>query len=183
MKKIQKNICTNRQGSISRWIPLIAAIFTIIGVVVQLLSGWPFNRFLYIWDHQLSKISSSDEFRLEAIYTSSGRIINPSDKFSYRFHLPLEARGTTSFDDSTNIWVVLEGEHGGYYLQNPPVKISNGEWRSFSIHPLHGIKCIKWLQVTPEGHSIFVRRSDSGDYGKFVEMPNHSEEVGYVNLK
>jgi len=166
-----------------KWIGFIAAILGIITFVTNLASGWPINSLLSFWKHQLVKISSSDEFRVEAIYTSSKRVINPPDKFSYIFQLPLEARGVTSLDDSANIWVVLRDGAGGYYIQNPPVEIGNGVWTSNNIRPVHAIKRIIWLKVEPEGHSFFVRKRDHGEWGKFIGLPLHSTEVAYVDLR
>lgn len=175
----------NRQliRAVIRWIELIAAIIAVIGAIFNLFSGWPFNRLLSIWDHQILKISSSEDYRIEALKTSSGRILNPTDKFSYRFHLPLEARGVTKLEDSANIWVVLQDENHCYYLQSPPVQIKNGEWRSHKIFPLHGIKGIIWLKVDAEGHSFFLRKQDKGEWGKFSDLPSHSTEVSYIDLR
>ena len=169
--------------AVIKWVGLIASIIAIIGAIFNLFAGWPFNRLLSIWEHQIVKISSSDDYRIEALKTSSGRVLNPPDKFSYKFHLPLKARGVTRLEDSANIWVVLQDEYGGYYLQNPPVQIKNGEWSSYNIRPLHGIKRILWLRVDAEGHSLFLRKVDRGEWGKFKVLPSHSTEVSYIDLR
>lgn len=108
------------------WIGFIAALITIVGTIFNLITGIPFNSILSVWSHRLTQIKSSDEFKIEAIYTKSGKTLNPHDKFSYKFNIPLDARGTASLATDKYIWMVLKDQHGGYYLQH-----SNSRCTSF----------------------------------------------------
>jgi hypothetical protein len=168
---------------IIKWVGLIAALITIIGAAFNLFTGIPFNSLLSFWDHRLTKIKSFDGFDIEAVCTKSGKTINPNDKFSYKFDIPLDARGMTKFSDTEYIWIVLKDQHGGYYLQHPPVDITTGEWRAYNIRPLEGVKRIVWLKVDESGNAFFKRKADNGEWGKFTILPDNSKEIAYAELR
>nr|VFK66678.1 MAG: hypothetical protein BECKUNK1418G_GA0071005_110310 [Candidatus Kentron sp. UNK]VFK69943.1 MAG: hypothetical protein BECKUNK1418H_GA0071006_102129 [Candidatus Kentron sp. UNK] len=161
-----------------KWAGFISALITII----NLFAGWPFKPLLSFWEHRLTKIQSSESFKIETIYTESGEVINPQDKFSYKFQIPINARGSTTFKNSDFIWVVLEDQHGGYYLQHPPTKIRDGEWRSHNIRPLDGIKNILWLKVDGLGNQFFSRRAENTEWAKFTKLPDHTL-IAYAEMR
>lgn len=170
-------------GNVIKWVGFIAAILAIITFVIDLFTGWPINPLLIVWNHRLVRVESTDEFHVEAICTSSGRAITPPDKFSYKFHVPLNARGTTSFSESDHIWVVLRDEHGGYYLQNSAVTVSNGQWNAYNIRPLAGIKQIVWLKVDEAGNDLFIRKRNHNEWNRFVDLPTASIKVAHAELQ
>ena len=166
-----------------KWTGFIAALITIIGTLLSsYITGWPISSFLSIWQHRLTRIHSSKKFQIEAIRTKWGRVINPQDKFSYKFQIPLDARGSTTLRDSDYVWVVLKDQTGGYYLQNPPTEIRSGEWIAYNIRPLEGIKKILWLQVDDKGNQILNRKVQNAEWGKFTKLPDSSAELAYVEL-
>ena len=172
------------KGSTKTRIALVAAIITIVTFTVDVFTGWPWPYFLTAFAHQVTSLVSTPDFKVESLRTSSGRVLNPVDKFSYKLHIPLDARGTTKLQPSEHIWVVLEDEHGGYYLQSPPVEVNpTGNWVCHNIRPLHGIKKILWVKVDNAGHSQFSRKRDNDEWGKFLELPPNSSEMAYTSLR
>lgn len=160
-------------------IGLIAGLITIF----NFSTGFPFNALLFLWKHRLTKINSSEDFDIETIYVKSGRVLNPPDKFSYKFQIPLSARGITAFKNSDHVWVILKDQHGAYFLQHPPVEIGNGEWRSNNIRPSKGIKKILWLKVDNQGNQVFSRRAENAEWGRFPTLPKNSVEVASAEMR
>ncbi len=164
-------------------IGLLAAIITIGGFTADVLTGWPFRHWLPLWTHKLASLNAAPDFTIEVLDTRRGVALNPPDRFSYRFDVPLNARGTTTLDPAEHVWVVFKDAYGGYYLQNPPVEVKDGKWETYNIRPLAGIRQILWLHVDRNGHEFFSRKAQSGEWGKFTKLPEEARELSYALLK
>jgi len=169
---------------LQRVLAIVVAIIAIVTFLINVVSGWPINRLLWACAHQVTEIHSTHGFTIENLNRVSGRGITIGDRFSWKLHIPLDARGTTTLPASEHIWVVLKDQHGGYYLQTPPIEIgSSGNWLSHNILPSSAIKQIVWLKVDGAGHAFFERKRDHNEWGKFLELPPHATELASVVLR
>ena len=82
-----------------------------------------------------------------------------------------------------HIWIALKDDFGNYYLQSPPVELKpNGSWRAKNIRPGHGITQIVAVQVTQEGHKIFLGKVKTNELGAFLELPERSAMLAMVDI-
>ena len=179
----QKTEAASKQNKLIVLIGLISSIIAIGGFIGDLLTGWPFRPLMLAWTHNVVSVHDSPDFTIEALETHGGTILNPPDRFSYKFDIPLDARGTTTLNPADHVWVVLKDEYGGYYLQNPPADLKTGRWETYNIRPLEGIRQILWLQVDQSGHEFFSRKAQAGEWGKFTSLPEGAREIACVTLK
>src|SRR5207253_2269415 len=82
-------------------------------------------------------------FKVTSIHT--GQVIQQSD-------LPLTVKGTYASEGSLgSVWTVLVDDRGQYYIQNPPVHLTDGEWAASNVQPLTGIVSIDFVFVDQAG--------------------------------
>ncbi len=174
-------------NKIKKWHKLVeitAGLLVIVTTLINLSIGVPFRSLMRWWAHELVLIQSDETFKIETTQTVRGIALNPPDRFSYVRDIPLEIRGTTKLPVSSHIWVILEDQSGGYYLQTPAVEIKqNSEWHSYNIRPLSDIKQIIWLFVDDVGDEFFGRKAKAGEWGKFMDLPESSRKLAYVLLR
>ena len=173
----------------------VSVIAGIILLIIQnLVTGWPSER-LWIFDnHKIVDISYSNaaSFRIEEIRTYNNRFLYVGDKFSYKSimpfchpDIPLSVSGATSYEDDVNIWCVCRDRYGGYYLQSPKVYIRNTqprEWGLENLYPGDEITLIIFVLVNQVGNEIFRQKVINGDWGRFPELPAHSQEIASIKL-
>jgi len=146
-------------------------------------SGLPLPWLLVFNKHTVSGISTNPEFSIEAIKSNSGAVINPGDSFSYKFNIPLSARGGTTLPDTETVWVVVRDESVAFYLQYPPVTIRSGHWVATGIYPREGIKRIVFSRVGLKGNAFFQSKFQRNEWGKFNTMPSDVWELAFVELE
>ncbi len=165
---------------IKRWYLLVGITAGLLAIF-NILSGWPIRSFLRYGAHQLVSIHSIETFKIETIKTAGGTTLNPPDRFSYKREVPLEVMGTMKLDKSSHVWVVLKDQSASYYLQSPSVEIKgNGQWISYNIRPLADIKQIIWILIDDAGNDFFSRKAEAGEWGKFIDLPQNTQELAYV---
>jgi hypothetical protein len=82
-----------------------------------------------------------------------------------------------------HIWIVLKDDFGNYYLQSPQVELkAEGRWEATNIRPGPGITQIVAIQVTNEGHKIFLQKAEREDWIDFKELPEGSRPLANVNI-
>lgn len=160
----------------------IAAVLAIIGAVSTYF-GLPFSSLLLFSKHTVTDISTDPTFSIEAISTDGSRAINLGESFSYKFDIPLSARGGTKLPDTESVWVVLKDESGGFYLQYPPVSIRSLHWTATKISPGNGIKEIIFFRVDSEGAEFFRSKVAHNEWGRFDTMPSSASELAFVELR
>ena len=164
-------------------IAIIAGFLSIIGIGgLSTYFGWPIPSLLLYNKHTISHISTNPRFSIESIKTKNKIVINPGDSFSYKFGIPLSARGTTSLLDDEMVWIIIVDQTGSLYLQHPPVTIRSGDWVVTNIRPLEGIKRIIFARVDAGGNRFFLRKVEHDEWGKFKSMPSGTTEIAYVQL-
>jgi hypothetical protein len=165
-------------------VTIIAGLLAIGTAVINVATGWPFRSFLLWHTHQLVSTYSIEAFKIETIQTACGTVLTPPDRFSYKFDIPLETRGTTKLDRSSHVWVVVKDQSAGYYLQVPAVEIKdNGKWLSYNIRPLAEIKQVIWVLVDDDGNDFFSGKVKAGEWGKFTGLPQNTQELAYMLMR
>jgi len=186
----------------SEWLQLLIAFFVVASVASIVVLGIPTEHFRLFFTHQIIDIEDDVNFRIKTIRTAKGRELNPFDQFSYKFDLPIRARGTTTYSNhdalgSNNsndiggkwIWAFLSdrlniNESGSsYYLQNPPITIEKGEWRSYNVNPLHDIKRVIWYATNKDGHDHLSKRiKEHDDPWRAMIRDNNKCDKGNLNV-
>lgn len=167
---------------IYKLIGAIAAVLSIIGSL-NTCFGVPFPSLLLFDKHTVTRIENSPDFKIEAIKTRQGISLNRGENFSYRFGIPLSLRGVTMFPNNAKVWVVTVDMMGHFYLQHPPVPIRSGEWIATNIRPLKEIQKIVFVRVGAEGNSVFTRKVEHNEWGKFTVLPPDTKELVFVELE
>ncbi|MBI3761148.1 MAG: hypothetical protein HY260_04715, partial [Chloroflexi bacterium] len=168
------------------WIEIVGGVLLIVGAVANLTTGGDVLQRLFFWSHEIRSFSDDPEFAITAMYDRFGRTLTPGSRFSYRFGVPLSARGVTDLADTERVWAVMWDEYGNYYLQYPPVSIRGRHWNAVSLHPLKGIIEIVFVKVDQAGDASLTQQAGvsqpSGDW-RLAALPPNSEVVAYVELR
>jgi len=90
--------------------------------------------------------------------------------------------GTHNLKGQHNVWIFLRDQYQHFYLQNPPVELSDdGPWEASNIVIGNGIRYAWAIEVGSEGHNRLLERVSRSDWGA-IELDYLERLPGYRKL-
>ena len=115
------------------------------------------------------------EFRVET--PQNEQIVRKED-------CPLSASGTFSSEKEFYAWVILDDEHGNFYLQYPPIDfLAENRWKATKIKPGQGIEHIHFVYVDEQGNLEFQNMVSEESWGAFKEFPPNSNILCTISIR
>lgn len=171
------------------YLALLVMILTIIsGIAIAGVHGVLTCHLDGFWYYKIGQKLLDEGFKIDAIKDKCNRDLEKSGGFSYAFGIPLSISGTTTFPESTKVWVILRDRHDLCYLQWPLLDIKGDRWRATNIRPRSKVTGISWFKVVIGGQAdeLFENQKDSPDpWGGFPCGNIHSgfTRIGWIELE
>jgi len=170
---------------LKKWFGIATGIFAVLGFFYELLTGGTLLNLIKFRSHEITSTPATHSFSVTTLKDRLKRNLEPGDRFSYMFGIPLVAQGFIDIElvPDEVIWVVLIDNFGMYFPQYPTVQIYNdNQWKATNIRPLNDITDILFIKVDKAGNAELQKTIDEGKY-QTKRLPFSAEELGRIELK